>query len=318
MKILIFGAGAVGSVVGGFLARTGHSVSLLGRPWHLDVIEKQGLLITGIWGDYRIKAFELYRGVEDFRKKDTSFDLIILTVKSYDTENSVKELLPMMTEKTMLLSLQNGLGNIETILATGIRPESFLAGRVIFGADVAPGVVKVTVNADSVRIGGLPGVTTKAGAFEIARVFNAAKIPAEAVPDIVTVLWAKAIYNCALNAICSLHEIPYGKILESEETRHAMERVIRECYEVALKKRMTLAPSSADAFIDLMVQKLIPSTAAHFPSMLRDLQRGKRTEIDSLNGAIYRYGRELGVPTPENESLVNQLKLAHEKFAKNF
>jgi len=317
MKILIFGAGGVGSVVGGFLARTGHDVSLLGRAWHLDAIEKQGLVITGIWGDYRIKALELYRDVADVRKKDPSFDLIILTVKSYDTEKAAKELLPLMLEKTMLLALQNGLGNIETILQAGVRSENFLAGRVIFGVDLSPGVAKVTVNADSVRIGELPRhqsvggqagvVETKASAFQIARAFAAAKIPAEPVPDILTYIWAKVIYNCALNAICSLREMPYGKVLENAETRAQMERVVRECYAVGLAKRVALDPSNVEAFMDLLVQKLIPSTAAHFPSMFQDLKRGKRTDIDALNGAISRYAKELGIPAPENEELARQI-----------
>lgn len=307
MKVLVFGAGGVGSVVGGFLARTGHDVSLLGRAWHLDVIEKQGLVITGIWGDYRIKAFELFRSVADVYKKNPSFDLIILTVKSYDTQKASKELLPLMSEKTMLLSLQNGLGNIETILQAGVQPENYLAGRVIFGADLSPGVVKVTVNADSVRIGELPGVTTKVSAFQIARAFAGAKIPTEAVPDILTYIWAKVIYNCALNAICSLHEMPYGKVLESAQTRVQMERVIRECYAVGLAKRVPLDPFNVEAFMDLLVRKLIPSTAAHFPSMFQDLKRGKRTDIDALNGAISRYAKELGIPTPENEKLARQI-----------
>ena len=307
MKVLIFGAGGVGSVVGGFLARTGHDVSLLGRPWHLDAIEKNGLVITGIWGDYRIKALELYRTVDDIKKKNPTFDLIILTVKSYDTENAVRELLPLMEDKTILLSLQNGLGNVETILQAGVKPENYLAGRVIFGVDVSPGVAKVTVNADSVRVGALPGMSTKMSAFQMARTLSAAKIPTEAAPDILSVLWAKVIYNCALNGLCSIYEIPYGKILESGEMRQAMERIIRECYAAGLKKGVALQPGTADAFIQLMVEKLIPSTAAHFPSMLQDLRRGKRTDIDSLNGAICRHGRELGIPTPENEKIVSQI-----------
>ena len=307
MKILIFGAGGVGSVVGGFLARTGHEVSLLGRAWHLDVVDKQGLTITGIWGDYRIKALETYRHADEFKKKNLSFDLIVLTVKSYDTENAARELMPLLTDKTMLLSLQNGLGNMETLLRAGVRPGNFLLGRVIFGVETTPGVVKVTVNADSVRIGALPGVTTKASAFQIARSLNAAKIPTEAVPNILTYLWAKVIYNCALNGLCTIHEIPYGKILEKDSTRETMKQIIRECYAVGLKKGILLDPPTADSFIDLMTETLIPRTAAHFPSMLQDLNRGKRTDIDALNGAICRLGLESGTPTPENQKITSQI-----------
>ena len=295
-------------LIGGFLARTGHDVSLLGRAWHLDIIKKQGLVITGIWGDYRIKALELFRSVDEIKKKNPAFDLIILTVKSYDTEPAVKELKGLMVEKTMLLSFQNGLGNIETILKEGIPPESYLAGRVIFGADVSPGIAKVTVTADDTLVGALPGIETKMSAFQMERTLNAAKIPARAVPDILTHIWAKVIYNCALNGICSIHEIPYGKILEDPETKKQMEMIIRECYAVGLKKGVALVPQTADAFIELMIQTLIPRTAAHFPSMLQDLKRGKRTDIDALNGAVCRLGKELGISTPENDKILQQIQ----------
>lgn len=308
MKILIFGAGGVGSVVGAFLARTGHEVSLLGRDWHLDEVEKKGLLVTGIWGDYRMKAFDCYRSEDEIIRRDTEFDLIILTVKSYDTAASAKTLKRLMKNKTMLLSLQNGLGNVESILDAGISAEQYLVGRLIFGVEIAPGVAKVTVNADDVRVGALPGVTTKLSAFQMAQILQTAKIPTQAVPDILTYVWAKVIYNCALNAICSIHEMPYGKILENEATRGQMEEVIRECYAVGHAKKIALLPQAADEFIRLMHGKLIPSTSAHHPSMLQDLRRGKQTDIDALNGAISRYGKELGLATPQNDALVEKIR----------
>ena len=305
MKVLVFGAGGVGSVVGAFLARTGHSVSLLGRPWHLDVVRKQGLSITGIWGDYRMKAFDCYHNTSEI--KDRDLDLIILTVKSFDTGQALRELKPLMTDKTMLLSLQNGLGNIETILAAGVPPENYLAGRVIFGVELEPGIAKVTVNADDVRIGALPGVTTKLSAFQMAQILNTAKIPASAVPDILTHIWAKVIYNCALNAICSLRQMPYGRILENADTKAQMEDVIRECYAVGRATGIVLDPPTPEDFIERMVKKWIPSTAAHEPSMLQDLRRGKRTDIDALNGAIARLARELGLQAPQNSELARRI-----------
>ncbi|HTL71425.1 MAG TPA: 2-dehydropantoate 2-reductase, partial [Candidatus Eisenbacteria bacterium] len=137
MKVLVFGAGGIGSVFGGFLARTGHEVTLLGRPWHLDAVRKNGLTITGIWGDYRIKAFDLETSAAELARRDPSFDLILLTVKSFDTARAVEELAPLMKEETMLVSLQNGLGNVETILKK-VPADRFLAGRVIFGVETAP------------------------------------------------------------------------------------------------------------------------------------------------------------------------------------
>ena len=303
MRILFFGAGGVGSLFGGFLARMGHDVSLLGRASHMDAIAKQGLSITGIWGDYRIKAFNLFTDAGEIKKKNISFDVIFLTVKSYDTAAAMEVVPSLMSEKTMLVSFQNGLGNSETILKK-IKPEQYLAGRVITGIETSPGKIKVTVTADPVAVGGLPGVKTLVRAFDIAQTLNSARIPCVPVPDILTVIWAKVIYNCALNGICTIEEIPYGKILDNERTRNQMTEVVRECYAVGLKKGITLSPKTADEFINLLVKRLIPSTATHTTSMLQDLRNGKRIEIDSLNGVICRLGAETGIPTPQNACIV--------------
>lgn len=302
MNILIFGAGGVGSVVGGFLTRMGHDVTLIGRSWHLDEVDRKGLRITGIWGDYHIKALETRRSLSELSSGGKPFDLIFLTVKSYDTESAVAELARWVGPQTTLVSLQNGLGNIEAALQK-IPAERYLAGRLIFGVELEPGVAKVTVNADDVLIGSPTPAKPIRSAVEVAHVLASAKIPARAVPNILTAIWAKVIYNCALNAICSLHQMPYGRILESDQTRAQMEAVVRECYAVGRKMSVVLDPPDADAFLRLLKEKLIPKTAAHLPSMLQDLRRGKRTDIEALNGAVVRYGRELGVPTPENEHL---------------
>ena len=302
MKILIFGAGGVGSVVGGFLARMGHDVSLLGRAAYLDPVIERGLILTGIWGDYRVKAFTVYRSHKELLAKKPDLDLIMLTVKSYDTEQAVGELVPLLGERTMLLALQNGLGNIETILKR-VPAERFLAGRVIFGVETEPGLARVTVSADAIRIGAMPQTRTLVSAESLAHTFTLAKLDTRPVGNILSVLWAKAIYNCALNAICTLHEIPYGRILESAATQSSMESVVRECYAVAQAKGILLDVTTPEAYVRCLTQDLIPRTAAHYPSMLQDIRKGKRTDIDALNGAIVRYGRESGVPTPENESL---------------
>ncbi len=306
MKILVFGAGGVGSVLGGFLARTGHEVSLLGRPWHLDVVRKNGLSITGIWGEYRIKAFDLYTEVAQIKAAGATFDLILLTVKSYDTLRAVEEIQTLLQENTMVLSLQNGLGNIEAMLSK-IPKDQLLAGRVIFGVDTLPGTVRVTVNADSVYIGPIPDGSPKLSAERMAVILNTAKIPSEPVKNILPKLWSKVIYNSSLNAICALGQMPYGKILEQEKTRQQMQAIVRECYAVARAENLLLEPATAEEYIELLENKLIPKTATHFPSMLQDLKRGKKTEIDSLNGAIVQLGLQKGVSTPVNFEITNRI-----------
>lgn len=303
MKILVFGAGGVGSVFGGFLARMGHEVALLGRAWHLDEIEKEGLRITGIWGDYRVKAFELYRRTDELRRSGSRFDLILLTVKAYDTPEAAREISRIADAHTTVLSLQNGFGNVEAVLAH-IRPEQLLAGRVIFGVEARPGLVRVTVAADPVAIGALPGVKPNVSAETIAHTFSLSKIEAKAVSNILAVIWSKVIYNCALNGICSLYEIPYGKILEREETKNDMNQIVRECYRVGQSEGIALDPPDAEAYIELLTHTLIPRTASHTPSMLQDILRKKRIDIDALNGAICRLGAKHRVETPVNRRIL--------------
>ena len=302
MKILVFGAGAVGSVIGGLVSRMGHDVALLGRASHVDVVEKQGLHITGLWGEYRIRTFDVYHAVSEIPPEKREFDLILLTVKAFDTEEAAEQLAPLVGPATTVLSFQNGLGNIEAITRR-VPPDRFLAGRIITGVELEPGAVRVTVSADDLVVGALEGARPRFSPEDVARLLKLSKIPARAVPDIVTHIWSKAIYNCALNGLCSAREIPYGRILETEEGRRSLEAVVRECYAVASRKQVRLDPPGADAYYRLLVEKLIPVTAGHFPSMMRDIQRGRRTEIDQLNGAIVRFGEELGLDVPENRRI---------------
>ncbi|MBU1782235.1 NAD-binding protein, partial [bacterium] len=137
MKILILGTGAIGSVFGGFLAKSSHQVTLVGKLPHLEVIKQQGLKISGIWGEYLITQ-NLILGLnleEILRNSQKSFDLVLICVKSYDTEKIVKEYLPVIKESSYIISLQNGLGNLETI-SNLVEKEKIIAARVIFGAKV--------------------------------------------------------------------------------------------------------------------------------------------------------------------------------------
>ncbi len=156
MRILVLGCGAIGSVFGGFLAKDGHEVVLLGRREHMEVINREGLLIEGIWGRHRVTHLKGYTSLEEIKTQEgRDFDLILLTVKSYDTENMVREYLKILDKKTPMISLQNGIGNIEKI-AELMGKEYAIGGRVIFGAEVPGwGTVRVTVYAEEDMLGGL-------------------------------------------------------------------------------------------------------------------------------------------------------------------
>lgn len=307
MRVLVYGAGGLGSVFGGFLARNGHDVCLLGREWHLSAVRKQGLLINGIWGEYRIRACQTATDLSRV-PKDKPYDLILLTVKSYDTATAGAALRPLVAVDTTLLSLQNGLGNMEALLEAGIPAENLLLGRVIFGVRTQPGVATVTVAADPVAIGAVPGVVPRYPAFKMASLLTACKIDARIAEDIRPVLWSKVIYNCALNPLGALHGLSYGGLAADPSMRALMERIIRECYAVARAEGIALDPAEAAEYFSDLVGTLIPKTREHYPSMLEDLRRGRRLELDALNGAISRLGRRHGIATPANDDLVRWLQ----------
>lgn len=300
MKILVMGAGAIGCVFGGFLAKGGNQVTLVGRPWHMEAIQAKGLHISGIWGEHMVTNLLTRTSVP----VEGEFDLVLLTVKSYQTREAVMELEGHILDPVPILSLQNGLGNLEAI-AEIVGPDRTLGGRVIFGAEIRnPGEVAVTVYADSVVIGPMRGSRlTEKRTEEIAALIDRSGIPCMAAPEIERYIWGKVLYNAALNAPAAVLEINYGKLLEHASTKELMREIILEAFAVAHADGIQLDWSSPEEYLEILFQKLIPATALHFPSMLQDIHHGKKTEIDAMNGAIVRLGQKHAIPTPVNGTL---------------
>ncbi len=310
MKILVYGAGAIGSVFGGFLAKAGHNVILLGRPQHMEIIKSKGLKIEGIWGDYLIDSnLTCYTNSQVIKQEHyATFDLVLLTVKAYDTFSAAADLRNIVGMDTLVLSLQNGIGNTE-ILAKNIGADQVLAGMIIFGAKIStPGTVEITVSADDVVIGRITEKTDKKIVEKISDEFNKAGIKTRTSDKIESVLWNKILYNCALNALASILNINYGQLLDTEYTRNIMRRIIWEIYTVAEKKGIELEIKQKDDYAKILFNHLIPLTASHRPSMLQDLEKRKKTEIDYLNGMIAQMAKDLGIQAPTNLILSELIK----------
>ena len=312
MRVLVVGAGAIGSVLGGFLAKAGHDVTLVGRAWHLDVIRRDGLAMTGIWGEHSVRNLTTATSLEAVDRL-AEFAWIFVCVKAHQTAEVAETLAPVLGPSTLVCAFQNGLGNFEAL--TRHLPLSRIAlGRVIFGVEIEPGRVQVTVCADDVVLGAPDPQFPRAALAPLATTLTASGIRTRTTPDILKVLWAKALYNCALNGLSTLLEAPYGKLSEQGTTRRLMEAIIDEAYRVAAAHHIPLEPSTSQAYQTLLFTQLIPSTAAHRSSMLQDVRRGKRTEIDALNGAIVRMAQPVGVPVPVN-ALITRLVHTKESFS---
>lgn len=301
MRYLVVGTGALGTVFGGLLRHAGHPVSFLGRGAHFEQLCRQGGLITGIWGEFPLEPVSRPQPGE-------LYDIILLCVKSFDTEIAAGQALPFAAPESLVISLQNGLGNVELIARTfGTRRT--IGGRVIFGAQVTrPGQVTVTVYADRVLLGALDPEAPQARLSQVVADFNRAGLPTRAVPHILTHIWGKVLYNCALNPLGAILGVPYGALGEHPETRELMRLIIEEIYRVAEAKGVPLPLPTASLYFRHFLEDLVPPTASHRPSMWQDLEAGRRTEIDALNGAIWRYAEEMGLKTPYNQAVTRLVR----------
>ena len=313
MKVVVFGLGALGTVFATFLKKDGHTVYGITKDKYIPYFKNNTVSVEGIWGNHEAQLDGIFSDVNEIPDKE--IDLVIITVKSYDTKQAVESIKPLVKEKTLVLIAQNGYGNYETAVEE-LREKHVLLGRVIFGSQILRiGHAKVTVNADDVRVGDPSGTIPEENILKIVCAIKHSGIPASYDPDVYKVLWDKILYNCALNPLGAILECNYGTLAENKETREIMDKIIDEIFFVAKEKRIELNWRSSEEYKKHFYEKLILPTKDHFPSMYQDIKSGKKTEIDALNGAIVKLAKEIGLKVPVNETITNIIK-AKEKLQK--
>lgn len=315
MKFLIFGAGALGSVFAGLLARKKHIVYCIDRKKIVQSINKNGLHITGIWGNFFVnKNITCFENVKQF--PETDFDCIFISVKSFDTENAAKEIKKIRNPNTPLVSLQNGIFNIETLQK--ILLKNIIGGRVIFGAQkLSLNKVKVTVYAEEVRLG-FPKNEKVDNKFlkTICKLLTDSGIPTLPASCIEKYIYAKLLYNCALNPLGAILKETYGNLLKYEHTRNIMEHIIREIFLTAKENRIPLFWKNYKSYKKILFKKLIPATAEHRSSMLQDILNKRKTEIDSLSGAVVKLAKMKNISVPYNEIMFRVIKTMEQQNIK--
>lgn len=316
--ILIAGAGAIGSVMGAMLRAAGHEVAMLGRRAHLDAVARNGLRLTGLFGERVVRGFTL---AERAAELDRRFDLVLLTVKSYDTAAIAAELSPILAPDGLVVSMQNGVGNIETLVER-FGAARVLGGRVIFGAEMeSPGAVRVTVFAEPVAVGPAPYMQGEESARlverarAVAAMLTQAGIPTEACADVMPYLWTKLFYNAALSPLGALLGLHYGALAEDPDLRAIMDDAIGEAFAVARRMNVAVPFKDADAYRGVFYEKLVPSTFHHRPTMLYDLERRGRTDVDALNGKVVELAERFGLEAPVNRMLTRLVR-ARERLQK--
>ena len=302
MKIAVVGAGAVGSVVAGVLARGGLDVRLIERnAATVARIAEHGLRLAGVRGEFVVRL-----PICCDAREAGPVDLVVFCVKAYDTEAAVAEHGALLTGGATAMSLQNGIGNVEQ-LAARFGADRALAGSTTLGANVrGPGAVEFAGEGDT-RIGEARGGRT-ARVEEIAAAWTAAGLPTQAVADIRETLWAKLCVNAAGNPLSALLRVRNRDLAQAAPLRPLAQAIIAEAVAVAAAVGVRL---DAAALVERLWQ-IVEKTADNKTSMLADFAAGRPTEIEAINGAVVRLGRDHGVPTPVNETLAQLIAAATE------
>jgi 2-dehydropantoate 2-reductase len=298
--VAVLGAGAVGCYFGGMLARAGVPVTLIGRPHHVEAIARGGLWLETLQFQERVP-------VAAAAAVDAARDaaVVLLSVKTLDTESAARSLAPHLAPGVVVLSLQNGVDNVERIrAAAGI--DALPAVVYVAAAMTGPGHVRHTGRGDLVV--GDPRGGRRGELERVAALFARAGVPCAVSDNVLGELWAKMAMNCAFNAVSALGRAQYGRIVQDPRAREVLRRAVEETTAVARVSGVRLPD------VDLVeaAYRLGEAMSGATSSTAQDIARGKRTEIDSLNGYVARRGAELGVPAPVNQTLHALVKLLEE------
>ncbi|MEW5946962.1 MAG: ketopantoate reductase family protein [bacterium] len=305
MRIAILGAGAVGSLFGALLAESGEDVVLLdNHPERAERVNREGLRFEGASGEMTVRV----RAAVDFRE-GAGADLFMVCVKAYSTPEAARRLAPLVGEKSVALSLQNGVGNVERICEVVPR-EKVIAGTTSQGVNVkAPGHIHHAGTGETV-IGELDSSRTER-IENVAATFSRAGIPTRASDNVKAVLWGKLLVNVGINPLTALLRVRNGELLRRPAALALMHRAVLEAYRVCSAKGITLE------FPDPIkkAEEVARLTGENISSMHQDVRAGKRTEIEAICGTVAGEAERLGFGAPVNELLLNLVRAMEESGA---
>ena len=304
MRIAILGAGAMGLLFGGLLKKTGNNIKFIVR----DESKKQIINEKGITLNVDDKTHIVYPEAI-LSKEAKEFDIIIIFTKTTHTFEALNSVKHIINHNTFLMSLQNGLGNLEK-LSTFSN-----SSKIIYGTTMAP--------ADLISVREISSSGSHQSQFklakgeniqfvkEVASIFNSAQLNSLINEDVENLIWSKVAFNTAMNTICALLEITPSSIEKNPKLKLFAIEVAKETCRVAKGSNIEINEDEVLKKIELSCKE----HGDHKPSMLQDILLKKRTEIDSLNGAVKKIGSLRNIKTPLNSSLFHLIKAKENKFS---
>lgn len=297
MKIAILGAGAMGSLYGGLLSEKNQVYLIDIWKDHINKINENGLIIEE---NNEIKKY-YPKGVSDIFTLG-KMDLVIIFVKSINTLDVIEKNKDLFKEDTLVLSLQNGYGNLEDI-QTIVKNKNIIVGTTSHGATmIGPGEVK-HAGIGSTTIGGIDK-DSKENVKKIKDIFLESKIKTDISDDILYLIWNKLIINIGINPLTAILKVYNGQLLDSDYTLNIMKKLVEEAIDVV--KVMNINFNKQEIFET--VKSVAKNTENNKSSMLQDILKNRKTEIDKINGAVVSLGKKYNISTPYNEIMVNLIK----------
>lgn len=297
MKTAIVGAGAVGCFYGGMLARAGREVVLIGRAAHVEAIRSGGLRMQTLSFDEQVPVSASTDAAAVAGAK-----LVLCCVKSNDTLQAAKDMAPHLAPDTIVLSLQNGYDNAERLQQSLGRP--VYPALVYVATEMAgPGHLRHHGRGELV-IGQFPGSSG------VVAEFARAGVPVSVSDNVAGQLWAKLMINCAYNGLSAITQMPYGRIVVGEGIRAVIDDIVNECLAVAKADGVKVQDDIRTA-----VDGIAQSMATQISSTAHDVARGRRSEIDYINGYVVRRGEIHGIRTPVNRTIHALVRLLEQAKA---
>ncbi|MCG2712936.1 MAG: 2-dehydropantoate 2-reductase [Candidatus Omnitrophica bacterium] len=307
MKVVIVGPGAMGCLFAGYFAKKNqHEIWILdNNARRAKKLKENGIKIETEKGSFSVKINATARAA-DIKAPD----LLIISVKSYDTEEALKAIEPVLTKDSRVLTLQNGLGNIE-MMSEIVGSDRVLGGVTSHGATLlGEGYTRHAGIGDTV-IGNISGKLT-VSMRPVRELFNLSGFATRLTKDVNSVIWSKLIINAGINAISALTRLRNGALIESQGTREVVSMAVTEAVRLAKRKRIKLVYEDPIA----KVESVCRATASNLSSMLQDVLKKRRTEIDYINGAIVRQAKSLSILTPTNVILTDLVKSIESAYSK--
>ena len=307
MKILIYGTGAVGGYFGARLAEAGNDVTFIARGKHLEAIQKNGLQIKSIDGDFTVNPA---KATDTIQALNPDFDLIILGVKSWQVLDTAKAIKPILKESTLVLPLQNGVNNVDKLLSV-IDKKHIIAGFCKIYAKVAGyGIINHFFYPPEISFGEIDNKKTNR-ILELQSIFEKAKFKTVIPEDIISDIWKKFMFICAVSGLGALSRVSIGAMVKNDETLNLLKKTVEEIYAIAIANGVSLPEGMDKMMMDFIINQPYDSTA----STQRDIMEGRPSELENFNGYIIKQGIKHGIKTPVNEFVYNCL-LPQERIAR--